>query len=266
MKLTKIVSTFALTALLALCAQPALATPTPVTLTLTPASVLTLTVAALGSVTGTTTTTLTGTQGITLDDGVPTATSMTLDGGNINLSDASLFLNLGFLLGGVNAGIKNGHLTGLVSTGSVPLNYTAGTWNYTFDPGDPSGGNLTSAGIDNGILTYNGTGIIGSLLGSGTLDFSTSPANFDLPPLGQVATLTQTLLGSSGVSTTYKITMSAPINVAQSVLTAPVQVDATLVGGIVATGTYVVAPEPSTIVLLGIALAGLVAMRRKIRR
>lgn len=259
-------ASLALLSAIALSASPALATPVPVNLTLTPSSVLTLTVAALGSVTGSTATTLSGNQAITLNDGTPTASSLSLDGGSITLSDASLFLNLGLLLGGVNAGILNGHLTGLVSTGQVPLNYTSGSWNYTFDPGDNSLGSTTSAGIDSGVLTYRGTGIVGSLLGSGTLDFGGSPANFSLPPLGQVASLTQSLLGMTGASTTYKITLSAPIDVAQSVLTAPVTVDATLQGAIVATGTYVIVPEPSTIVLLCIALGGLLPIYRRLRQ
>ncbi|MBX7167327.1 MAG: hypothetical protein K1X74_13435 [Pirellulales bacterium] len=285
----KTISCVALAALAGLCASSAHAAPVSVSLTLQPSSILSLTVNALGGITASTTTVLSGNQNVTIDNGdmrvavgnitVPDlADTISLDGGLINISDASLNLNLG-PLGTVLAGFQNAKLTGLTSTGNLPLNYIGGFATYNFDPGDPFGGNVTSTSINNGVLTYSGSGAVALLLGSGTLDFATDPVGFDLPELGDVATLNQseTFLGASTmgsmICSTYNVDvlLSAPLSVSQNILTDPIDVLAILQGQIVASGSYlytvcVPIPEPSSIVLLGIASIGMLPLVRRLRK
>ncbi|MBX7166237.1 MAG: PEP-CTERM sorting domain-containing protein [Pirellulales bacterium] len=236
------------------------AAPAYVHLNLAGSSLL-LTIDALGAITATVGFNPTGTQEIFFDDGCD-PTSMTFDHGDFSLSDQTLQLNLG-ALGNVRVGFAGVKLGGLVSTGNVPLNYTGGTWNYTFDPGDPTGGNVTSIAIDEGLLTYVGSGAISLLLGSGTLDFATDPVIADLPSLGQTGTLTRTLLSSA--SSSYSVVLSAPLSVYTAV-DSDLGIYATLQGVILATGTYMCVPEPSTLVLLSIALVGLIPICRRIRK
>ncbi|MBX7167328.1 MAG: PEP-CTERM sorting domain-containing protein [Pirellulales bacterium] len=250
-------------AVLGFATTKSFAAPTPVNLTLTGSNIL-LTIDALGAITATVGFNPTGSQNITLDDCDPIATSMTFDGGLFNLSDQTLLLNLG-ALGVIRTGFIGVKIGGLSSTGSIPLNYLGGTWNYSFDPGDPNGGNVTSAAINQGILTYAGSGAIALLLGSGTLDFNTDPVVADLPSLGQIGSLQQTFLGASGGSTTYGVLLSAPLSVFTAIDT-DLGINATLQGLVQATGTYICVPEPSTVVLLGVALAALVPMYRRIKK
>lgn len=265
MKRTMCLAFLALASTLALSGS-AKAAPVSLSLTVQSAqSVLSIVVTTpIGN--GNTTTALSGTQDITLLEADPISTGVRFDGGDIAMTDASFTVNI--IVASVTAGFIGAHLTGLESTNYVDLNYTGGSWNYTLDPGDtsgPQGPNVTSAGIDQGILTYQGGGLA-SALGSGTLDFTAEPVEFALPSLGNTSSLTQTLLGSTGVTTTYRVVLSAPLTISQLILTDPVQVTATLRGAIVATGTYIVVPEPSTVILLGAALLGLVPFYRRLNR
>ncbi|MBX7166136.1 MAG: PEP-CTERM sorting domain-containing protein [Pirellulales bacterium] len=248
---------------LGLTTGKSLASPTAVSLTLTNSTLL-LTVDALSAITASIGFNPTGTQNIVLDDCDPLATSMQFTGGQINLADQTLNLNLG-ALGVIRAGFFNTSMNALNSTLSVPLTYTGGVWNYSFDPGDTTAGNVVSSSINQGLLTYAGSGAIALLLGSGTLDFSTDPVNAEIPSLGQIGTLTQTLLGSGGGSTTYGVLLSAPLSIFTSI-DSDLGINATLQGVIQATGSYVCVPEPSTLVLLGVAAAGVLPLVRRAKR
>lgn len=257
---------FALMAALALsAASKSQAAPVPVTLTLVSSSVL-LRIDVSGLVTTSVNVALSGTQNILLSEpaGGGVIPSFQFTGGDIDLADTSLSLVLPAGGGTVDAELIGVGTTGLTNNGVIPLTFTGGTWAYSFDPGGPvPATNKTSVTLNSGFLTYIGTGTLGGLLGSGTQDFGASPAGFELPALGQIGTLTQSLLGSTGVTTTYRVVLTAPVTVSDDLITDPVAVAATLSGNIVATGTYTLVPEPSTVILAGIGLIALVPYARR---
>ncbi len=202
-------------------------------------------------------------SGLSETDLEPLSPRITFMGANIDLSDESLDLSLGFL-GGVSAAISNAGINTLISNGEIPLTNTDPTnpYEYTFDPG---AGSFTELGIDQGLFTYNGTGPVGGLLGTGTVDFSSDPVNATLDPVGQIGLVTQDIVAIGHPWVTIDIVLSAPITFSDSILTDPVDVDVDLSGVLVATGTYVAyIPEPSTVVLLGIALVVMIPLRRRI--
>jgi len=208
---------------------------------------------------------LSGTIDASVDAGLTNETSNDSTGlafldADIDIADVSLSIPAGFL-GGVSAEIVGAGINNLTTNGNVALTSTNGAnaWTYTFDPG---GGSPTQIGIDQGLFTYLGTGAAGGLIGSGTVDFGTDPVNADVPPIGQVGLVTQNAVVSDGY---VYVTVSAPLTFADTIITDPVAVDVDLGGAIVATGMYAI-PEPSTIVLLGIALVGLIPVWRRVRK
>lgn len=186
-------------------------------------------------------------------------TGLAFSGADISLSDQTVNLAAGFL-GGISAEVTGAGINSLTSNGYIPLNSTSGSppFTYSFDPG---AGSPTQIGIDEGLFTYLGTGPVGGVLGSGTVDFGADPVTADIPSVGQIGLVTQSFASSANV---VYITVSAPITFADSLLTDPVSVDVDLTGVIVATGFFV--PEPSSVVLLGIAILGLIPMWRRIRK
>ncbi len=244
------------------------AVPIPTQLTLTGASGANLFITALnGTVTATIPFDITGTLDLTIDgfdkqsffDG--NSTYLAFDRADIQLSDESLNPSLGFL-GGVSGSITGAGIKTLDSNGNIPLTRTnqADPFEYTFDPG---GGFPTALSIDQGLFTYNGTGPVGGLLGSGTVDFSSDPVAATLGSLGQVGLVTQDVY-LAGNSVIVDVVVSAPLTFADTILTDPVEVGVDLSGVLVATGTYVFVPEPSTIVLMSIALVVLMPLRRRL--
>lgn len=250
------------------CCQPSHAQGVSTQLTLTNASGANLFISTLsGAVTASIPFEISGTIDITVKDLVwgPSpplgATHISLDDADLDLSDESFNLDLGFL-GGVSGAITGAGINTLTSNGDIPLTLTNPTdpFEHTFDLG---GGSPTELSIDQGLFTYNGTGAVGGLLGSGTVDFSTDPVNATLNPVGQLGLVTQDVY-IVGNLPYIDIVVSAPLTFSDTILTDPIDVFADLSGAIVATGTFVIFPEPSTTVLLGIALVSLFPLRRRL--
>lgn len=251
--------------------KEASADPISLTLTLTDDAGAGLFIAAIGgAMTEAIPVDISGTIDITLDDaiddlaGTNDTTGLDLNGGNIQLSDESLNLSLTFL-GEVEAELTGVGITTLNTTETLVLTTTnpTGPFEYTFDPGL---GNPTALGIDQGQFTYLGTGSLGEALGSGTIDFTTDPLSADIPPTGQIGLVTQTVT-VTGSTVVVDVVVSAPITFSDAILTDPVDVVVNLSGALVATGSYTtIIPEPSTIVLLGVALVGLIPMWRRLRK
>jgi len=209
---------------------------------------------------------LSGTVDAAIDDAIQVdlvndSTGLSLIGADIDIGDLSINIPAGFL-GGVAAEITGGGINTLTTNGYVPLNSTNGAnpFTYTFDPG---AGGPTQLAIDQGLFTYLGTGAAGGLIGSGTIDFNAEPIEAELPPVGQIGMVTQNAVVSDGF---VYVTVSAPITFTDQLLTDPVEVSADLSGALVATGSYALVPEPSTVVLLGIALIGMIPVIRRMRK
>lgn len=178
---------------------------------------------------------------------------------DIDISDQTINLPAGFL-GGISAELSGAGIKTLLSGASIPLNQTVPTnpSEYTFDPG---GGSPSDISIDDGLFTYLGTGAVGGLIGSGTTDFSTTPFTSEIPSMGQVGLMTQ-YVETFGYGAF--VTISAPITFSDALMTDPIDMTFDVSGVLVITGFIV--PEPSSIVLLGIALLGLIPLRRRFSR
>lgn len=166
--------------------------------------------------------------------------------GEVDLSDVALSLNLGFL-GAVDAGGTG--LGASLSSGIVlPTSAMPGMGTYDL------GGAVLS--LDQGMITYNGTGPLGGALGSGSFNFEGADA-VDFPlPSGTLATVKTDVGGG--------VTVTIPINVTTTVLTDPIDVTAILNGQIVLTGIKV--PEPGTLVLIGMGAVAMIPVIRRRRR
>ncbi len=247
-----------LTAVTGFAIQNVEAAPASTSLALTTDSSLTIFVSTLsGATTGSATSFLTGTIDATIDDASPISSTAEITDAEIDLSDDSLFLDLS-LFGGVEAALIGVGINSMTSNGGMTLNNTSGVnpFTYTFDPGE----NNLDATINEGLLTYNGTGALGGILGMGTFDFAADNLDFSLGPVGQIGLLTQNQNGA-----TVDVTVSVPVSFSDQIATDPVTIDVFITGAFVATGQYII-PEPSTLVLLGLAGLGLVPVWRRLRK
>ncbi len=224
---------------------------------------------------------LIGSIDITLDDaignlaGTNDTASISLDDAAIDFSDESVsdFLDeavfshgpIGFTGLGINS---------LSSNGGIALTTTSPTdpYAYTFDPG---GGSPTALSIDEGAFSYMFSGPIGSLIGSGTIDFAMDPVGVTVSPVGQIGLVTQDVT-VTGDTIVVDVVVSAPLDFAFDILITPglstvepdgvFPFDLEFSGALVATGSYTtIIPEPSTLVLLGIAIAGMIPLWRRLR-
>ncbi len=176
----------------------------------------------------------------------------------IDFADQPVLLDLGFL-GGAAGSLDGLGINQFFTNQPIPLNETAPD-EYSFDTGD---GNPTEIAIDEGLFTYLGTGPVGGLLGSGTIDFSDDPVAATLGSVSQTGSLVIEDIGPGiGFYPSIEVIVTIPITFSDTILTDPLEVDVDLSGQLVATGFIV--PEPSTFVLLGIALVALIPLRRRL--
>lgn len=134
----------------------------------------------------------------------------------------------------------------------------------TLQPGDTypvSGGVIDLGGktisLDQGLINYNVTGFINT---SGAFNLNTAPLNANLP-LPTPANVSLAYLAGQN----YQATLSVPVNVTSGIdLGGLTSVFVTLTGNITLQGTVTV-PEANSLVLLGIAGAGVgfAAVRRR---
>ncbi len=224
---------------------------------------------------------LTGSIDVTLDDaiddlaGTNDTTSISLDDAAIDFSDESVsdFINeIAFSHGPI--GFTGLGINSLSSIGDISLTTTSPTdpFESTFDPG---GGSPTALSIDEGAFSYMVTGPLSVLFGSGTIEFATDPGVATVSPVGQLGLVTQDVT-VTGDTIVVDVVMSAPLDFAFDILITPglstVNPDSVFTfeldfsGVIVATGSYTtIIPEPSTLVLLGIATAGMIPLWRRLR-
>jgi len=250
--------------------QTAKAAPVSLALTLTTDSGVTLFISAIGgAISDVIPFDMSGTIDVTFDDaiddpaGTNDTTSISFDDAAIDLSDEPLLLEFGFL-GNVQGGFTGMGINTFSSNSPIPLTTSVASdpFEYTFDPG---GGSPTELEIDEGLFTYIGTGALGVTHGS-SLGFSIDPAAQTFVPVGQIGLVTQdmTLTGNTLV---VDVVVSAPLSFTGAILTDPLALDTDFSGVLIATGSYTtIVPEPSAVVLLGIAAAGLIPLWRRLRR
>jgi len=239
-----------------LAAQQAKAVVVSTTLTIVPGTTLDIGLSALsGGATADVSLGASGTIDITADNVGLDALALSLDDVDIALTDGSLSLDLG-VIGTVDAdtfGLEVGGSSGALT---------------------PLGGNVFDAGgttlaLDGGFITYEGGGFLAGLLPPGTFDFDTDPIALEIG----VGLASITLLEEAKDAFSNNVTLVIPVSIAQSVITDPVDVDASITSVILATGMKLtdnggpVIPEPSSWLLIGLGLMSVVPMiRRRLRR
>ncbi len=237
------------------CSQPLQAAPASFVATLAPGSQMSLFVSALGGFTALIPIDVSGTVDVILDDAIDDpaltddTTLISLVDAAIDIADQTTIVNPGSVTIELNgAGINTLNSNGPIATTSfAPLNYE-----YVFDPG---GGSPTDISIDEGSI------LLGAAVGSISRDFLADPFVGTIAPLGQIGFLTQnvTIVGGNII---VDVVISLPITLAEMDSgTSPI--DVSIEGVLIATGSYTtVVPEPSTLVLLGISMIGLIPLLR----
>jgi len=259
-----LIALLAMAAILSFSTNQASAAPVSLSLTMTTDSGLDLSIVSglLGN--GTASFDLTGTIDVTLDDalfvndgdGTNDTTSINFDAGALSLSDESI------AIGAFATGAFNGlGINTLSSASPIPLTQDAGgpPFTYSFDPG---AGGPTMMTLDQGSVDVV---VFGASI---PLDFVSDPVDFDIPPNAATALLTQDV-SQVGNTVTVDVIMSIPLSFASNVTIDFGGVDLELLGAFVATGSYthiISVPEPSTLVLLGIATVGLIPLWRRMRK
>ena len=245
----------ALATVVAACGQPLQAAPASFVATLAPGSQMSLFVSAFGGFTALIPIDVTGTVDVILDDAIddPALTNDTtlisLVDATIDITDQTTTVNPGPVTIELNgAGINALDSNGPIATTSLsPVNYE-----YVFDPG---GGTPTDISIDEGSILLD-TGV-----GSISRDFLADPFVAIIAPLGPIGFLTQNVSVIGG-NIVVDVVISLPITLAEMDSgTSPI--DVSIEGVLIATGSYTtVVPEPSTLVLLGISMIGLIPLLR----
>ncbi len=252
--------------------QTTKAAPVSLTLNLTTDTGVTLFVSTIGgTVSAIVPFNLTGSIDVTLDDaiddlaGTNDTTSISLDDAAIDFSDAFVPDFMDEFIGQMDIGFSGLGINSLSSNGGIALTATNPTdpFESTFDPG---GGSPTTLSIDEGAFLYSSGGFIG-VLGSGTIDFAIDPVGVTVPPVGQIGLVTQDVT-VTGNTIVVDVVVSAPLDFAFGLLplTDVLFFDLEFSGALVATGSYTtIIPEPSTLVLLAIAIAGMIPLWRRLR-
>lgn len=251
-------------------AQASRAAPVSIQLTLTGASGANLFISLVeGAVTAATPFDVSGTIDVSFSNAIDDSlsglvtTDISLDDADIQLSDESLHVgDVGFL-GSIDFAINGAGINTLDSNGNIPVSISNPTdpFEYTFDPG---GGSPTAMSIGQGLFTYDTSGPpLETIFGSGIIDFSVDPIGGTLGPIGQLGLVTQDVyfVGSQGF---VDVVVSIPWAFSDTLLSDVAEIDVEFSGVIVATGTYPIVPEPSTFVLLSIAIVALIPLRRRI--
>lgn len=177
---------------------------------------------------------------------------LSLLSGSVLLDDRSLSFDLGEFghidasIVGVMARLPVGQFGPIASVPGPP-----GFARY-----DLSGAELR---IDGGVLNYAGTGSLGGLLGTGTLDFSASPLLFSAPA-GTTANLLKTAPGPRGGEL---VLFGVPLDIQTPVIQDPLPIDVRIRGQILlygfraGTGSALQVPEPGSAALfvIGVVMA-----------
>jgi len=253
--------------------QTTKAAPVSLTLNLTTDTELNLFIFVLGGIgTANIPFDLTGSIDVTLDAaiddlaGTNDTTSISLDDAAIDFSDESVSDIICGFIGHLRIGFSGLGINSLSSNGGIALTTTSSTdpFESTFDPG---GGSPTALSIDEGAFSYLGIGAIGGLIGFGTIEFATNPGVATVSPVGQIGLVTQDVT-VTGDTIVVDVVVSAPLDFAFDILilSDSVTFELDFSGALVATGSYTtIVPEPSTLVLLGIATAGMIPLWRRLR-
>lgn len=254
-----VLSSVAFAAMGLLAATQAKAVVVSTTLGIDPSSSIDIVLDALGgSTTGGVTLGASGTIDATFDNVGLSALALSIDSAAIGLTDGTLTLPLGPLGSviadtiGVGVGASSGALAPVSSVGGVSI----------FDAGG------TTLSLDTGIITYTATGYAGTLLPPGTFDFGASPLSVAVAGGNTVK-----VVEAPKDATSNFVTLVIPISVSQSIITSPVDVNATLTALIIATGMKLtdnggpIVPEPASWMLIGLGMMSVVPMvRRRFRK
>lgn len=195
---------------------------------------------------------LTGSVNITTGGLLPNEYgSVEVTGSNIAMNDSSMVIDLGAFGGSLSFSLSGAQLNATTD----PQVLVGGPANFSFDLG--SANYILNAGT----LSYVGAGTLGGSFGSDSLDLTLQPLATSLltPTGGLLETVFDELTKQVFVTLTLPVESSGPFEFGN------VEAQLSMTGVIVATGVYVV-PEPTGLVLLGLAGLGLIPALRRHRK